>query len=118
MYEFIGERIRKTRELMGISQKSLGISLGLSDKAISSYESGRTLPPIETLFKIAKELKKPVSFFINEVEDDATILERVIRIEDTIKCLIEDLRVIKDIESKNVDNSGIITPPNVPMTQV
>lgn len=115
MYEFIGERLRKTREYLGISQKSLGMSLGLSDKAISSYESGRTLPPIETLFKMAKELRKPVSFFISDVEDDSTILERIIRIEDTIKILTEDLHIIKDIELKSIENSGIIIPPNVPV---
>jgi len=114
MYKYIGERIRKIREIKGISQKQLGTNLGLSDKAISSYEGGRTLPPVETLFKIAKELKKPVSYFLTEIEEDSSVLERIVKIEDSIIEIMEDLRSIKEIECKSDENAGIITPPNVP----
>ncbi len=113
MYEYIGERIKKTRESEGLSQKLLGVKLGLSDKAISSYESGRTTPPIETMFKIAKELKKPISFFLESEEDDASLLERIDRIERSMQQFVDDLRVIKGIveSTQPVDDEDPNLPP-------
>jgi len=93
----IGKRIRKYREEAGISQKKLGLVLGLSDKAISSYESGRTLPPIETLFRIAKQLKRPIHLFINEKSNSQTLEEKLFNIEEQIKIINDDLAVIKKI---------------------
>jgi len=107
MYEYIGDRIRKIRELQGLSQKTLGIMLGLSDKAISSYESGRTVPPFETLYKIAKELKKPLSYFVEASDDETSLYDRLDRTEKSIHNLIDDLREIKEmvkkLESKKQD---------------
>jgi transcriptional regulator with XRE-family HTH domain len=51
---------------MGYSQKHLGIRVGLSDKSISMYEKGTVYPPVSNLLKIAKELKKDISYFLEE----------------------------------------------------
>jgi transcriptional regulator with XRE-family HTH domain len=44
-----GEKLRSARLYKGMSQRSLGLALGLSDKTISSYESGRSYPSLEIL---------------------------------------------------------------------
>jgi len=93
----IGKRIRKYREEAEISQKKLGLVLGLSDKAISSYESGRTLPPIETLYRIAKQLKRPIHLFINEKSNSHTLEEKFFHVEEQIKTINDDLSVIKKL---------------------
>lgn len=115
MYEYIGERIKRARESKGLSQKILGVKLGLSDKAISSYESGRTVPPIETMFKIAKELDRPISYFLETKEDDASLLERVDRIEKSMQNFIEDLYVIKNILENTGDKEK---NPNLPPSTI
>lgn len=116
MYEYIGERIKRARESRGLSQKLLGVKLGLSDKAISSYESARTVPPIETMYKIAKELKKPISFFLESEEDDASLLERIDRIEKSIGGFVEDLQTVKQILKGIEDNNE--QDPNLPPVTV
>ena len=96
----IGEKIREYREKAAISQKKLGLSLGLSDKAISAYESGRTLPPLETLSKIANELGKPLSFFLSD-NHDTRIEERLENIESSLSSIIEDIQALKkDLKQK------------------
>lgn len=71
MIKELGKKIRSARELKGLSQKKLGLILGLSDKAISSYESSRTYPPLDTLYQIAKELDKSIDYFITK--DDSKL---------------------------------------------
>ena len=90
----IGEKIKKFREELGLSQKKLGLALGLSDKAISAYESDRTYPPIDTLYRIAQELDKPITAFITEdIEVDKKIrLQNIENLLNDIKLQVEDLR--------------------------
>lgn len=115
MFTYIGERIRKIRESEGISQRSLGLSLGLSDKAISSYESGRTLPPLKTLFKIAGELKKPVSYFIENAEDEASLYERIDRTERLLNEVNTELKTIKQVLMNSEVKTNSIVPPSTPI---
>lgn len=60
------KRLREAREEIGYSQKQLGLRVGLSDKSISMYEKGSVYPPVSNLLKIAKELKKEISYFIQD----------------------------------------------------
>jgi transcriptional regulator with XRE-family HTH domain len=64
MKEF-GKKLKSARVGKGMSQRSLGLALGLSDKTISSYESSRSFPNLDVLRKIAQILDKPVEFFIS-----------------------------------------------------
>ena len=64
--KLFANRFRKAREEMGYSQRSLGIRVGLSDKSISMYEKGSVYPPVGNLLKIAKELKKNISYFLED----------------------------------------------------
>ncbi len=95
MMNFVGSRIKKAREDIKISQKKLGMILGLSDKAISAYEAGRTFPPIDTLFKIADELDKPIIYFLTENEKEKSLIERLDSIEKSLKDISEDITTLK-----------------------
>ena len=84
MYKEIGNRIRKARESKGISQRKLGMILGLSDKAISAYESNRTLPPIDTLYKISLELDQDITYFFIQNDSNQILLEKLTSIKNQL----------------------------------
>jgi transcriptional regulator with XRE-family HTH domain len=113
MNRYVGERIRKAREQFGISQKALAEQIGLSDKAISTYESGRTLPPLDILFKIADILKKDASYFLDADEGHILILDKIEKADKLLsetKYELSELR--KYLQEKN---SVSLIPPNVPV---
>lgn len=62
--KIFAEKLKTAREEKGYSQKELGVRVGLSDKSISIYEKGAVYPPVSNLLKIAKELNKPVGYFL------------------------------------------------------
>ena len=64
--KLFAKRLREARENAGYSQKQLGMLVGLSDKSISMYEKGTVYPPVSNLLKIAKELKKDISYFLKD----------------------------------------------------
>lgn len=101
MIEKIGNRIRKYREDANISQKKLGMSLGLSDKAISAYESCRTLPPIETLEKIAIELNKPLEAFITDDTMQLELSDRIDKISQILEEVSKEMSEIKSLCKKS-----------------
>lgn len=64
--KIFAKRLRAAREQKGYSQKMLGVRVGLSDKSISMYEKGSVYPPVTNLLKIAKELDKDISYFLED----------------------------------------------------
>lgn len=71
-YKF-GNRLCSLREEKGLSQKELAIILDVSDKAISKWENGQSIPRMETLEKIADVFNVGLEFLLN---DNETELER------------------------------------------
>lgn len=101
MLKEVGKRIRSARELKDISQKKLGLTLGLSDKAISSYESGRTYPPLETLYQIAKELDKSIEYFIGKTSVELEIEDKLIKVHRKSEEIFNELKEIKKLFKNN-----------------
>lgn len=56
----VGDRIKRIRNMRGLTQKELGLALGFDDKAadvrVAQYESGTRTPKEDMLRKIAKTL--------------------------------------------------------------
>ena len=52
----IGENIRSLRESRGITQAQLGDAVGVSEKAVSAWETGKRVPGIGTVEKLAEFL--------------------------------------------------------------
>jgi transcriptional regulator with XRE-family HTH domain len=65
----ISRKLKMARREAGYSQKELGQILKLSDKAISSYEVGRSMPSLDILDEIAKLTNKPINYFLDEEPD-------------------------------------------------
>lgn len=77
-------RLKQARTKAGISQKELGIRLGMDESSVSSrinhYEKGRHMPDIQTIRQMAEELDVPMAYFFCDTEKIAGIL-----------CLIEKM---------------------------
>lgn len=61
----IGERIRKYREEMGISQKELAQRLGVSNSRVSNWEQGINRPDANILADICRALNVSPSTLLN-----------------------------------------------------
>ena len=62
----LGKKIRLGRVELNLIQIQLVQKINAKQKSISRYETGASLPSIKTLVKIAKVLKKPTGYFLDE----------------------------------------------------
>ena len=62
----LGKKIKLARVEMDLNQTQLAEKIKAKQKSISRYENGVAVPSLETLMKIAKALKKPPSYFVDE----------------------------------------------------
>jgi len=62
----LGKKIKIARIELDLNQTDLAKKIGAKQKSISRYETGLSIPSIETLLKISKVLKKPAGYFLEE----------------------------------------------------
>ncbi len=62
----LGKKIKIARIELDLNQSELAKKIEAKQKSISRYETGLSMPSIETLVKISKALKKPVGYFLEE----------------------------------------------------
>ncbi|MCA1065729.1 tetratricopeptide repeat protein [Rossellomorea aquimaris] len=70
----IGEKVRKARREIGISQQQLAGELVMTRSYISMVENGHTIPSEQTLEKLAFHLQKPVHYFQGEAREDHEVV--------------------------------------------
>lgn len=64
--KILGKKIKLARIELDLNQTQLAEQINAKQKSISRYETGIAMPSIETLLKIAKVLKKPAGYFLEE----------------------------------------------------
>ncbi|MDP8213321.1 MAG: helix-turn-helix transcriptional regulator [Candidatus Zapsychrus exili] len=62
----LGKKIKLARIEMDLNQTQLANKINAKQKSITRYETGASMPSIATLMKIAKELKKPAGYFLDD----------------------------------------------------
>ena len=62
----LGKKMKLARVELDLTQTELAQRIHSKQKSISRYETGASLPSIRTLVKIAKVLKKPAGYFLDE----------------------------------------------------
>jgi len=62
----LGKKIKLARIELDLTQSDLANKIDARQKSISRYETGLSMPSIETLLKITKALKKEVAYFLEE----------------------------------------------------
>lgn len=74
----VAKRLKEARQQAKLSQKSLGIAAGIdefsSSARMNQYETGKHVPDIVTLKRIAKILAVPLAYFYAEESDLAEML--------------------------------------------
>lgn len=97
-----GKRLRTARLNKKLSQRSLGLSIGLSDKTISSYESGRSYPTLDVLEKIAGVLGRDMDFFVCKDDINRQIDEGIKEVRSSQEELDSKIERLVDLVSKGV----------------
>lgn len=96
-------RIKAARTKANISQKELGIRIGMDISSASSrmnhYEKGRHTPDIQTLKRIADELNVPLAYLFceSEVIAELNCIIHQLSTEDQ-KALLESLNTKKELK--------------------
>lgn len=62
----LGKRIKLARIELDFTQDQLAKAIESKQKSVSRYETGKSIPLLETLERICKVLKKPFSYFLDE----------------------------------------------------
>lgn len=99
----ICQKIREIRKSLKLTQSRFAEICNLSEDSIGKIERGVTVPTIETLYKIAKSLKKPVESFLpshrekcsNDVSDEIASLVNYLRLHPA-----EDIKLIHELAVK------------------
>ena len=63
MQKFVPEKLQHLRKEKGFTQKTLGLRLDISDRAISKWEKGLSRPSGQNLLSLAQILSVPVEYF-------------------------------------------------------
>ena len=61
----LGKRIKLARVERDMTQDQLAEAIKAKQKSISRYETGLSIPSLETLEKIARALKKTFGYFLD-----------------------------------------------------
>ena len=61
----LGKKIKLARIELDMTQADLAEAIKAKQKSISRYETGLSLPSLETLDKLSKTLKKPFGYFLD-----------------------------------------------------
>jgi transcriptional regulator with XRE-family HTH domain len=101
IYKTIGKKIQKAREEAGLSQEDLASRLGYSQAALSNYELGKRRLYLANIEQIARELDKPLSFFL----DESTLTANEEKKESPDEIISEIVNLLSELpaeEKKNI----------------
>jgi transcriptional regulator with XRE-family HTH domain len=101
IYKNIGKMIQKAREEAGLSQEELSSRLGYTQAALSNYELGKRRLYLANIEQIAKELNKPLSYFLDD-SAMTTNPNQEIPQDETIPEIIKLLAVLSPDERKYI----------------
>ncbi|WP_413112707.1 helix-turn-helix domain-containing protein [Thaumasiovibrio sp. DFM-14] len=85
-------RLKEARKRAGITQKNLGVMIGMDESSASGrmnhYEKGRHTPDISTLKKMADALGVPLNYFFCEDEASAELACLISNMSDEDKKIL------------------------------
>lgn len=79
----IGKQIKKIREEKNLSQERFGFKIGVTGKTISSYERGRSIPPLRILEQISEVYNVPLVKVRSKNKSELN--DKILQVEETIK---------------------------------
>ncbi|CEG23168.1 LexA repressor [Planococcus massiliensis] len=67
--KYVGQQIRKFRKAKKLTQKELGLKIGVKHNTISSYENGTNEPDQDMIFAIAHALEVNINDFFPDINE-------------------------------------------------
>ncbi len=80
----VGQRIRRRRWMVGMTQQQLGEAVGIKFQQIQKYETGMNRVSASRLYEISKALDVPVAFFFDAVDEPANENEATSQVADLV----------------------------------
>lgn len=108
----IGNNIKELRMKKKMTQQELGDKLYVSDKTVSSWESGRTEPDINIISEIAKVLDCSFLSLVFDSKDNDKELEFKIKATDREQDRVLNLIKYDSILLKDEDQEAVYYKPN------
>lgn len=99
----IGKFIAKKRKEQNLTQEQLAERLGVSNKTISKWETGRCMPDYAVIKNLCEELKVSVSELMDGEEAD----DKSVRVYDEEQ-ILDLLRRTQELEKQKVMMTGVI----------
>jgi transcriptional regulator with XRE-family HTH domain len=90
MQNDIGNKIKDIRNRHNLSQERFGSKVGLSGKTISSYETGRSTPPLKVLEDISDKYSVPL--LVNATNKNFEYRDKILR----IRTMLSELESVFD----------------------
>lgn len=90
----LSNRIYELRKQKNLSQKELGAILGVSNKAVSKWETGTAIPKTETLIKLAEVFEISPEELLNFVRVEETKLPTLSELSADTQLLLEKEKLI------------------------
>lgn len=85
--QYVSQRIRYRRAVVGITLQTLADFIGVSSQQAHKYETGQSRIAVGKLYEIAKILNISVSWFFEEIEDVLEILPNSIIQKKTLELM-------------------------------
>lgn len=97
----LSNRIYELRTQKGLSQKELGAILGVSNKAVSKWETGTAIPKTETLIKLAEVFEISTEELLNTACQEEERLPTLLELSQHTQCVIEQKLEVDKKERTN-----------------
>ena len=103
----IGNRIKKCRESVGLTQVQLAKKLGVSASVISGAESKRGCSK-NLAIKLSQFFNKPLDFFINKSEEQFIKDKRLFETTEMVLEKLYEENILKDIDKLDDETKALI----------
>ena len=84
MFDF-GTRLRSLRKTRGITQKQLSNSIGVTERAVVAYESGKMKPNFDAINSLADTFGVSTDYLLGRTDTPNSNIEPLAADEETIK---------------------------------
>lgn len=115
----IGERIRRRRTLLGLTQEQLADALGISYQQVQKYETGANRVTAGRLFQIGQSLQCDVAFFYQDLAETPADPAQATQggVDVSSRAVIELVRNFQAIESEALRSSLLNLARNIASEQ-
>ena len=108
-----GARLTELRKKRGMTQKSLGTALNISEQAVSKWERGTTMPDIALLPAIAEILSTSIDYILTGKENVRYVTVSQYDMCRTDKRMGREKPLIPETPYNGIENPAVFPPRNL-----